>query len=304
MAYYIHFVGWLKEPVDVPGFVTAVTKIAQRNGWDVQDSDSKAPGVIVKIPAADPIHFTVHFKEHAAVLDYFKYTGKNRAKLTKIFEMFYAITPLFQVLNVDDDLGYWYEFAVAKDTKTPLPGLRELTSDEKNELERGFDLPDIADDIFSLSPGKSVLMNIIRKDMSPDLSHPATLDDLLTNLLPLAVRGSPFNKNNPYLISNQFTTIVCNWVLSRCTTGTGEKILQYKDRDNGFLVFTDIMCETVFIDAYRSHGMTLQRLQNFYDSLVEKGVDMDDRETFLCFLYSCLNYADIIRPHELIVRRK
>jgi hypothetical protein len=292
--------------VDVPGFVGVVREIAKSNGWDAQDSDKPTPGVIVKIPAADPIHFTVHFNGHAAVADRFKYTGKNRNKLNQIFEMLYELTPLFEdeIFNVHDDLDYWYEFVVAKDTTTPLPVLRELTPDEKEELERGFDLPDIADDIFSLSFGKSVLMNIIRKDMSPDLTHPATLEDLLTDLHPGAVRGLPFDKDNPNLISNQFITIVCNWVFRKCTTGAGQEIVEYKDRDNGFLIFSIIMDEVIFDEPGRPQGVTFLRLRNFYRNLVAEGIDMEDRETFLRFLYSCLSYVDVVRPHDLIVRRK
>jgi len=80
---------------------------------------------------SEPLVF--HFEDNK-MDDFCKWNGETSEEFYAIFDMFIELKPLFKSLRVEDDEGFWYEYAIRK--QPCKIKLRPLTSDEMGFLER------------------------------------------------------------------------------------------------------------------------------------------------------------------------
>jgi hypothetical protein len=145
-------------------------------------------------------------------------------------------------------------------------------------------------------------MNMITKDKGLDTSKPMQPRELISFLGNQTLQvNSEVMENVP---SELFRELVSNWMVTKLTDVNGIQ-LDVSPQDTGsYLNFVFLMAEICLRSFGGMVGMAQQRFHDFYDSLVAQGYNLDDREIFLRFIYSCLDYINIVRPHDLIVKRK
>jgi hypothetical protein len=269
-------------------------------------------GIGIDIPDFEPFRF---FFEKRRIDTWVKYFGETNEQLDEVCLLLWSIKPFFKRLDVHDDEGYWYDFA-AKRKNERFPTFRELSDIEVAEYNRGFDLPHgtavVFNDVHPLFPlgnAPAVLVNMVYKDMNPNLSELRTKEDLFKDMDERVIRfGPPDEKLEDSRELVQFEAVVENWILKKLINkqgqNYGETYINKSKACNDWANFSWLMREIL----YRSFGGILSakhsKLHRFVDKLLRDGYSFEDEIVFLRFIYSTLEYLGIYRPASLIERTK
>ena len=101
---------------------------------------------------------------------FFKWNGESIAEINWIFNMFSSLQPYFELLQIDDDEGYWYTFEAQKKSgkikllSLPPEGKTLLTRIHENELNGFTTVEEFVKKKTELHPPHQALLHIIIQD--------------------------------------------------------------------------------------------------------------------------------------------
>lgn len=288
MGLTIFYKGRLKEPNDLTEIFYIIESISNKYKWPFTMEEE---GCCVEIPDCES--FIVR-PQNGMVNGWVKYWCSDET-LVHLYEMLREIRPYFRRLDVHDDYGAWDDY-IAKFSKTKQIPFRELKAIEKEELDRWFDLPEGSTSIFPMEQPHAIMMFMLCKDMSDDLSKPMKKVDFEHKIDP---RTKGWEIDEPF----QFIAIAESWFLNILLDKKGNSPKHTQQWELNALIFAWVMGEIIFGFSGGSLGSKHQKIIRFIDYLQKKGVKLDAPENFLRLIYSLMEYCGGYRPDALITKQ-
>lgn len=296
MGLALSYKGNLKQPDNLKDLFAAATEFANVHGWHCSTFERE---LHINVPDCEPFLLR---PQDGKIHGWIKFWCDDET-LEQLFELLRAIKPYFKRLNVDDDVGAWHNY-IARFSKEKLPVFRELKDIEREELANWFYLPKGSTTIFGMEQIKAVLMFMVCKDLSDDLTKPMTKDILLEMIDDRVGRWPDDDVFN-------FMHIVETWFITKLNDKKGNSIKVKTGNTDGSRLFAWFMTEIIIGFWGGSLGSKHQRLNRFVDSLQKQGIvsridslsiSFDTSANFLRFVYSTMEYCGGFRSENLITR--
>ena len=183
-----------------------------------------------------------------------------------------------------------------------MPKLRELTEDERKELENAFYLPQGSNSIWGMEKITLNLMWMILKDINEDLKEPLNEEKILKMIQEEIKKMIPDESMKDFV----FQALIIYWLVTKCECN--DKRSNSKDNryfpNYSYYTFSYIMMELGFnLSGCGNLNKEYVNTYKFIQYLEDKKYDLDDREISLRFIYSVMEYLKIKRPEYLIKRK-
>lgn len=291
MSVTIFYKGSLKYLENISTLFDTAIERANKFGWSYAKDDV---ALSIEIPNGEVLLLQ---PQNGKISGFVKCVDDNNEILEHLFELFYVLKSYFKRLMIEDDFGLWNNY-ISRFSKSPMPNFRELKDMEKAELKRGFDLPQGYNSVFNINQVQDILMQIICKDMSNDLTKPLNLEKLLSLVDSECGQMLKLDANNQCF---QFMAIAETWFLTKLVNKSGIPLKEGKS--NGHILFGWFMAEIIFGFGGGSLGSKHQRLRRFVDGLLVRDVDFSNPENFLRLVYSVIEYLGGYRTEAVIIRQ-
>ncbi|MCL1919027.1 MAG: hypothetical protein FWG14_12085 [Peptococcaceae bacterium] len=310
----IHYTMCLHRSEDSESILDQLAEEAGNLGWGwewEEEEEEKARKTLLIIPQyedyVEPL--TLSFDNlvcegwisHFAVDDFY---------VRDFFDCLWAVRPRLKELLVTNSKGLWEKYQELKErTKDPLSLLRELTTEEKEELRKDFHIPRSQHEFFSpdllggdYAEQRIKFLQMVRKDLSEELDSPVDIQEIQEMILSRSVLSSLDQMlSDPYLAYATLTEI---WMIKTLTDEAGIPLIEKAEMteslkeaihaDIGAYAWAmkDLYCES-FSGAIGLLHMKINQLLNTYQ---EAGFDFTNDETFFRIVYSMLEFSGFYRP--------
>lgn len=297
MGFIIYYRGTLSPLCTMSDVADGISGIVNENKWTM---NSNGDEISIDIPDFDTIRFD---RVDGKTIGYIRYRGEKKDVIYPIVELLNKVRPYFSKFRVDEEPGLWDKYNVRPSTqfqKDVSPMFRELTDIEKAEFNRGFDLPAGYKPVWNVKKSHQVLLDMICKDMSGDLSKVMTLDKIMELV---DDRCESFLKRENNGDDLKFMAVAETWFITKIRNESGREINKSTNRTSTCLVFAWFMTEVIFGFKGGSLGFEHQRLHRLMKQFANAGADFDNPEDFLRLVYTAIEVLEAYRPDELINRQ-
>jgi len=325
MGYTIHYEIRLRTPDDADKIIGMLSEKVSQFDWTYNEETSRSQRAIVIDTHNEECETIAFVFDGADCEGHVKYLGVEKEFLWKIFDVFWHIKPKIKKLAVMDELSLWDEYR-QKNSKGPKPLFRSLTPEEKDEINRRFDIEASQHILFSsdffirdtYGKQRAAFFQMIRKDLSDDLSNPVDFDDIAQMLEHYPIIHG-FSNGYTELAEmgsdklESYWTIIELWVHKKLVNKSSVPVIdtvEMNERYSFSKTYSDIL-KYYYMMAGILYGLSAgvlgpkhSKMLALARELTDEGYCFTDDETFFRLAYSCLEFLGFYRPKELIVRRR